>query len=158
MPVCVCPHCKTRLWVKDTQLNVAQGFVVCRKCEGLFQAKNHIAETPKNIDPSLLLNAVTDTKLVHSIGPQVRTRKTLSKNEIADLLDNMLVSDARNSAKAATAVKMKSASKPQPPQIPGPAPMPVQELRKDGFNWTLATLVALTVLIMQLFYLVLLLN
>ena len=98
------------------------------------------------------------TKLVHSIGPQVRTRKTLSKNEIADLLDNMLVSDARNSAKAATAVKMKSASKPQPPQIPGPAPMPAQELRKDGFNWTLATLVALTVLIMQLFYLVLLLN
>ncbi|UOO76644.1 hypothetical protein LVJ85_11655 [Neisseria sp. Dent CA1/247] len=161
MPVCVCPHCKTRLWVKDTQLNVAQGFVVCRKCEGLFQAKNHIAETPKNIDPSLLLNAVTDTKLVHSIGPQVRTRKTLSKHEIADLLDNMLVTDARNSAKAATAAKMKGPAQPAP-AIPASGPMPVhmpqQEPKKDGFNWTLATLVALTVLIMQLFYLVLLLN
>lgn len=154
MPVCVCPHCKTRLWVKDTQLNVAQGFVVCRKCEGMFQAKNHIGETPKNIDPSLLLNAVTDTKLVHSIGAQVRTRKTLSKHEIADLLDNMLVNDARSSSKAAVAA-MNNTPKPA---AHGPKPSPAPAPAKEGFNWTLATLVALTVLIMQLFYLVLMLN
>ena len=26
MPACSCPHCKTPHWVKDAQLNVAQGF------------------------------------------------------------------------------------------------------------------------------------
>ena len=113
MPVCACPHCKTQLWVNDAQLNIAQGFVVCSQCEGLFQARDHTRPTPPKLQA----------------GKEVRTRKVLSKNEIADLLDGMLPPEA----KAAPA-----AAKAQP------------------FNWTLASLVALTVLIMQLFYLLLL--
>lgn len=130
MPVSICPHCQTQLWVKDAQLNVAQGFVVCSRCEGLFQARSHLSEMPKNVKPGQLPNAVTDAKLVHNIGPQVRSRKTLSKSEIADLLDDMLPADAKSKTAPAAA--------------------------KPGFNWTLASLVALTVLIMQLFYLILL--
>ncbi len=42
MPVCACPHCKTQLWVNDAQLNIAQGFVVCSQCEGLFQARDPV--------------------------------------------------------------------------------------------------------------------
>ena len=130
MPVSVCPHCQTRLLVKEAQLNVAQGFVVCSQCEGLFQARTHLAEAEADDSPENLAPAVTDAKLVHNIGPQVRSRKTLSKSEIADMLDDMLPA----AAKAQTA-----------PAAP-----------KAGFNWTLASLVALTVLIMQLFYLILL--
>lgn len=130
MPVSVCPHCQTQLWVKDAQLNVAQGFVVCSHCEGLFQARSHLVDTPEGTTPESLPAAITDAKLVHNIGPQVRTHKTLSKNEIADLLDDMLPAAAKTEAAPA-------------------AP-------KAGFNWTLASLVALTVLIMQLFYLILL--
>ena len=129
MPVCACPHCKTQLWVKDAQLNIAQGFVVCNQCEGLFQARDHTRPTPPKLQAGQLPEARTDVKLVHRIGKEVRTRKVLSKNEIADLLDGMLPPEA----KAAPA-----AAKAQP------------------FNWTLASLVALTVLIMQLFYLLLL--
>lgn len=132
MPVSVCPHCKTQLWVKDSQLNIAQGFVACSKCEGLFQAKDHLRGTPENIQPGQLPPAVSDTKLIHRLGTRVRGRKTLSKQEIADLLDNVLPADAKAKAAAATG---------QP---------------KPATNWTLATLVALTVLIMQLFYLMLL--
>ncbi|UOO82339.1 hypothetical protein LVJ83_02365 [Uruburuella testudinis] len=130
MPVSVCPHCQTQLWVKNAQLNVAQGFVVCSRCEGLFQARNHITEAPAHTAPEALPPAITDAKLVHTIGPQVRSRKTLSKNEIADLLDGI------------------------PPAGTAPAPPPAAT--QTGFNWTLASLVALTVLIMQLFYLILL--
>ncbi|MDO5638361.1 MAG: hypothetical protein Q4G28_00650 [Neisseria sp.] len=131
MPASVCPHCQTRLWVKEAQLNVAQGFVVCSQCEGLFQARSHLVATPDDADAESLPPAVTDVKLVHNIGPQVRSRKTLSKNEIADLLDEMLPAAAKARADAPAA-------------------------KKEGFNWTLASLVALTVLIMQLFYLILL--
>lgn len=131
MPVCACPHCKTQLWVQDNQLNVAQGFVMCSKCEGLFQAKNHVRDTPENMRPGQLPNAVTDVKLVHNLGPQVRTRKVISKNEIADLLDNFIPADKSE-------------------------PAPVKAKAAAGFNWTMASLVALTVLIMQLFYLILL--
>lgn len=136
MPVSVCPHCKTQLWVKDNQLNVAQGYVVCSKCEGLFQAKHHTREMPKNVKPGQLPNAITDVKLVHSLGPQVRKQKTMSKHEIADLLDNMLPAAVKQEAANQTAATHKNA--------------------KEGFNWTMASMVALTVLIMQLFYLFLL--
>lgn len=140
MPICVCPHCKARLAVKDTQLNLAQGFVVCTKCEGLFQAKHHISNTPHKASPEQLPAAATDTKLVRSIGPAVRSHKALSKNEIADLLDSMIPAETKNKPAAKTQVA---------PQTAAPA--------KEGFNWTLATLTALTVLIMQLFYLILML-
>ena len=48
---------------------------------------------PVDDRPMTVLNqpeARTDVKLVHRIGKEVRTRKVLSKNEIADLLDGML--------------------------------------------------------------------
>ncbi|WP_165010933.1 MJ0042-type zinc finger domain-containing protein [Neisseria yangbaofengii] len=133
MPACTCPHCRTHLWVKDAQLNVAQGFVVCQKCEGLFKAKDHPANLKEQFQPEALPNAVTDVRLVHNIGAQVRQHKQLSRNEIADLLDGVTLAP-KPDTKAATAV----------------------EKKKDGFNWTLASLIALTVLIMQLFYLILL--
>lgn len=132
MPACTCPHCRTHLWVKDAQLNVAQGFVVCRKCEGLFKAKDHPAAADTPLPPGTLPDAATDVRLVHSIGPQIRRHKQLSRNEIADLLDGVtLAPKPDNTAVAA-------------------------DKKKDGFNWTLASLIALTVLIMQLFYLILL--
>ena len=129
MPVCACPHCKTQLWVNDAQLNIAQGFVVCSQCEGLFQARDHTRPTPPKLQAGQLPEARTDVKLVHRIGKEVRTRKVLSKNEIADLLDGMLPPEAKAAPAAA---------------------------KTPPFNWTLASLVALTVLIMQLFYLLLL--
>lgn len=137
MPICVCPHCKARLAVKDTQLNLAQGFVVCTKCEGLFQAKHHISNTPHKASPEQLPGAATDTKLVRAIGPAVRQHKALSKHEIADLLDKMLPSETK--AKTAAAAETRAA----PP------------VKQEGTNWTLAVLAALTVLVMQLFYLIL---
>ncbi|RPD87031.1 hypothetical protein EGK75_05410 [Neisseria weixii] len=132
MPACTCPHCRTHLWVKDAQLNVAQGFVVCQECEGLFKAKDHPTYLKEQFQPEALPNAVTDVRLVHNIGAQVRQHKQLSRNEIADLLDGVTLS-----------------TKPE-------TTVAVTEKNKDGFNWTLASLIALTVLIMQLFYLILL--
>ena len=144
MPACTCPHCKTPLWVKDTQLNVAQGFVVCNKCEGLFKAKDNLADPKAAYRPDALPNAVTDVRLIHNIGPQIRQHKQLSRNEIADLLDN---------------ARRPKPSAPQPQAAAQPAPVAMQSTApaapKEAVNWTLASLVALTVLIMQLFYLVL---
>ncbi len=68
MPACFCPHCKTRLWVKETQLNVAQGFVVCQKCEGMFKAKDHLASTKEPIFNDLP-EAVSDVKLPATKSP-----------------------------------------------------------------------------------------
>ncbi|MCP1661038.1 MJ0042-type zinc finger domain-containing protein [Neisseria perflava] len=127
MPACTCPHCQTRLWVKDAQLNVAQGFVMCAKCEGLFKAKDHADSVQDPAEADTLPAAVTNVRLVHDIGTQVRQRKQLSRNEIADLLDGVTLSSSTGAAKS------------------------------SGFNWTLACLIALIVLIMQLCYLVLLL-
>lgn len=129
MPACTCPHCHTHLWVKDAQLNVAQGFVVCQQCEGLFKAKDHLADLNDGFQPEALPAAVTDVRLVHDIGPQVRSHKQLSRNEIADLLDGVTLT---------------------------PKTAPAAKADQAGFNWTLASLIALTVLIMQLFYLILL--
>ena len=129
MPVCACPHCKTQLWVNDAQLNIAQGFVVCSQCEGLFQARDHTRPTPPKLQAGQLPEARTDVKLVHRIGKEVRTRKVLSKNEIADLLDGMLPPGA-NAASAAA--------------------------NTQTFNCTLASLLAPILLSMQLFYLLLL--
>lgn len=126
MPLCVCPHCNTQLWVKDNQLNLAQGYVVCRSCQGLLQARSHIRPTPENFNPDLLPTASSDTKLVHQIGTRVRAQRQLSRQEIAELLDNIL-NPERNRA-----------------LLPAPA---------KETNWTLPCMVALTVLIIQLFYL-----
>ena len=123
MPACSCPHCKTPHWVKDAQLNVAQGFVVCTRCSGMFKAKDYLSGNLP-ADPAHLP--------VHNIGAQILKHSKLSRKEISDLLNSALKEESK--AEGPAAVKT----------------------RKDGFNWTLASLIALTVLIMQLFYLALL--
>lgn len=133
MPACSCPRCHTQIWVKDEQLKIAQGFVVCTKCEGLFKATENIVDLKGKFQPEVLPTAMTDLRLSRGGKMPVQSQKQLSRNEIADLFDSFTV--APKSAAAAA---------------------PVAE-RKNDTNWTLATLVALTVLIIQLFYLVLLL-
>lgn len=140
MPACFCPHCKTRLWVKETQLNVAQGFVVCQKCEGLFKAKDHLASTKEPIFNDLP-EAVSDVKLVHRIGTRAIGKKQISRDEIAGILNGGITLHDTPPAPAAA------------PQVSVP---PAAPARQDGFNWTIATLFALIVLIMQLSYLVIL--
>ena len=142
MPACFCPHCKTRLWVKETQLNVAQGFVVCQKCEGMFKAKDHLASTKEPIFNDLP-EAVSDVKLVHRIGTHAIGKKQISRDEIADILNGGTLHDTPPAPAAA----------PASPRIAEPSAAPV---RQEGFNWTIAALFAFIVLIMQLFYLTLL--
>ena len=141
MPACFCPHCKTRLWVKETQLNVAQGFVVCQKCEGMFKAKDHLASTKEPIFNDLP-EAVSDVKLVHRIGTHAIGKKQISRDEIADILNGGTTLHDTPPAPAAAS-----------PRIAEPSAAPV---RQEGFNWTIAALFAFIVLIMQLFYLTLL--
>ena len=144
MPACFCPHCKTRLWVKETQLNVAQGFVVCQKCEGMFKAKDHLASTKEPIFNDLP-EAVSDVKLVHRIGTHAIGKKQISRDEIADILNGgTTLHDTPPAPAAAPAAA---------PQIAVP---PAAPARQEGFNWTIAALFAFIVLIMQLFYLTLL--
>lgn len=144
MPACFCPHCKTRLWVKETQLNVAQGFVVCQKCEGLFKAKDHLASTKEPIFNDLP-EAVSDVKLVHRIGTHAIGKKQISRDEIAGILnDGITLHDTPPAPAAAPAAA---------PQVAVP---PAAPARQEGFNWTIAALFALIVLIMQLSYLVIL--
>ncbi|MCL6016987.1 hypothetical protein M5Z38_08235 [Neisseria meningitidis] len=144
MPACFCPHCKTRLWVKENQLNVAQGFVVCQKCEGLFKAKDHLASTKEPIFNDLP-EAVSDVKLVHRIGTRAIGKKQISRDEIAGILNGgTTLPDTPPAPAAAPAAA---------PQVTVP---PAAPARQDGFNWTIATLFALIVLIMQLSYLVIL--
>lgn len=144
MPACFCPHCKTRLWVKETQLNVAQGFVVCQKCEGLFKAKDHLASTKEPIFNDLP-EAVSDVKLVHRIGTHAIGKKQISRDEIADILNGGTTLHDTPPAPAAA-----------PAAAPQVAVPPAASARQEGFNWTVATLFALIVLIMQLSYLVIL--
>ena len=153
MPACICPHCKTSLWVKDTQLNVAQGFVVCNKCEGLFKAKDSLAPSSAPANPDTLPNAVTDVRLVHDMGGNIRNRKQLSRHEIASLLDS---AERANKAKEEAARRAEDEKRrtEEFQALMAAAAKPAKS--EEGFNWTLAVLVALTVLIMQLFYLVLL--
>lgn len=140
MPACFCPHCKARLWVKETQLNVAQGFVVCQKCEGLFKAKEHLASTKEPIFNDLP-EAVSDVKLIYRIGTHAIGKKQISRDEIAGILNGGTTLHDTPPAPAAA------------PQVSVP---PAAPARQEGFNWTIATLFALIVLIMQLSYLVIL--
>lgn len=144
MPACFCPHCKTRLWVKETQLNVAQGFVVCQKCEGMFKAKDHLASTKEPIFNDLP-EAVSDVKLVHRIGTHAIGKKQISRDEIADILNGGTTLHDTPPAPASA-----------PAAAPQVAVPPAAPARQEGFNWTIAALFAFIVLIMQLFYLTLL--
>ena len=154
MPACICPHCKTSLWVKDTQLNVAQGFVVCNKCQGLFKAKDSLAPSSAPANPDTLPNAVTDVRLVHDMGGNIRNRKQLSRHEIASLLDSAERTKKAKEEAARRAEDEKRRTEEFQALMAAAAAKPAKS--EEGFNWTLAVLVALTVLIMQLFYLVLL--
>ena len=149
MPACICPHCKTSLWVKDTQLNVAQGFVVCNKCEGLFKAKDSLAPSSAPANPDTLPNAVTDVRLVHDMGGNIRNRK-----QLASLLDSAERAKKAKEEAARRAEDEKRRTEEFQALMAAAAAKPAKS--EEGFNWTLAVLVALTVLIMQLFYLVLL--
>lgn len=140
MPACFCPHCKARLWVKETQLNVAQGFVVCQKCEGLFKAKDHLASTKEPIFNDLP-EAVSDVKLVHRIGTHAIGKKQISRDEIADILNGGTTLHD---------------TPPAPAVAPQVSVLPAAPARQEEFNWTIAALFALIVLIMQLSYLVIL--
>ena len=90
MPVSECPHCHTQLWVKEAQMNLAQGFVMCSQCEGLFQAKSHLREMNPKVMPGQLPNAVTDINLIRKVGASAHAKKTFTKGEIADLLEDIL--------------------------------------------------------------------
>ena len=89
MPACSCPHCKTPHWVKDAQLNVAQGFVVCTRCSGMFKAKDYLSGNLP-ADPAHLPVAVTDVRLVHNIGAQILKHSKLSRKEISNLLNSAI--------------------------------------------------------------------
>ena len=133
MPVSECPHCHTQLWVKEAQMNLAQGFVMCSQCEGLFQAKSHLREMNPKVMPGQLPNAVTDINLIRKVGASAREKKTFTKGEIADLLEDIL--DQKPSSEA----------------------IAKQNIFSGSFNWSIGSLVALTILVVQLFYLALLL-
>ena len=61
MLICSFPHCKTYLKVKESQLNVAQGFVKCADCQGLFKAKDFVARADvASID--WMLDGISDTE------------------------------------------------------------------------------------------------
>lgn len=170
MPVSVCPHCKTQLWVSNNQMNVANGFVKCSQCSGLLQAK-HFLDKSQTERTATLPEAISDAALVSKIGLQIRQYKALSKDEvcnllvglpphgeadtsgksgqkklskavIADLLDD-LHADAKKKIPAIDTQKKNSKTDAKP------------HTRKSEMNWTLAVMVALTVLILQLFYLLL---
>ena len=98
-------------------------------------AQPYPADT-REFSPDLLPAAQTDTKLVQKIGTPVRTHKQLSRGEIAELLDNMLTNEQKSLALADM----------------------LQNRNKQDFNWTLPSMVALTILIIQLFYLVLIIK
>ena len=97
----------------------------------MFKAKDYLSGNLP-ADPAHLPVAVTDVRLVHNIGAQILKHSKLSRKEISDLLNSALKEEPKAEEQA------------------------VVKTRKDGFNWTLASLIALTVLIMQLFYLALL--
>lgn len=109
----------------------------------LFKAKDHLASTKEPIFNDLP-EAVSDVKLVHRIGTHAIGKKQISRDEIADILNGGTTLHDTLPAAAAPAAA---------PQVSVPTAAPA---RQDGFNWTVATLFALIVLIMQLSYLVIL--
>ena len=71
--------------MKDEQLKIAQGFVVCTKCEGLFKATENIVDLKGKFQPEVLPTAMTDLRLSRGGKMPVQSQKQLSRNEIADL-------------------------------------------------------------------------
>ena len=87
MPICSCPHCKTHLKVKESQMNVAQGFVKCADCQGLFKAKDFVARADvASID--WIPDGISDIELVRRLGTYVRGRNSFSKEQADYLLEH----------------------------------------------------------------------
>ncbi|HFC8537819.1 TPA: MJ0042-type zinc finger domain-containing protein, partial [Neisseria bacilliformis] len=87
MPICSCPHCNTFLKVKESQLNVAQGFVRCTDCQGLFKAKDFVAKQQvSSID--WMADGVSDIETVRRLGTYVRGRNAFDKQQIDYLLEH----------------------------------------------------------------------
>lgn len=151
MPICSCPHCQTYLKVKESQLNVAQGFVKCVDCEGLFKAKDFVVRQ-KVASIDWLPEGVSDIDLVRRLGTYVRGRNSFDKRQIDYLLEHP--AEAGQPAAVPNDQEHRAA---QP--VPMPEPPPRSEspapAKSGGTNWTLAALVALTVLILQLFFILL---
>jgi len=99
--------------VKDEQLKIAQGFVVCTKCEGLFKATENIVDLKGKFQPEVLPTAMTDLRLSRGGKMPVQSQKQLSRNEIADLFDSFTVAPKPAAAAAAPA---------SPSCTPGSAP------------------------------------
>lgn len=87
------------------------------------------------------------------MGGNIRNRKQLSRHEIASLLDSAERAKKAKEEAARRAEEEKRRTE-EFQALMAAAAKPAKS--EEGFNWTLAVLVALTVLIMQLFYLVLL--
>ena len=87
------------------------------------------------------------------MGGNIRNRKQLSRHEIANLLDSAERARKAKEEEARRAEEEKRRTE-EFQALMAAAAKPAKS--EEGFNWTLAVLVALTVLIMQLFYLVLL--
>ena len=150
MPICSCPHCQTYLKVKESQLNVAQGFVKCVDCEGLFKAKDFVVRQ-KVASIDWLPEGVSDIDLVRRLGTYVRGRNSFDKRQVDYLLEHP--AEAGQPAAVPNDQEHRAAKPvpmPEPPRSETTAPA-----KSGGPNWTLAALVALTVLILQLFFILL---
>ena len=170
MPVSVCPHCKTQLWVSNNQMNVANGFVKCSQCSGLLQAK-HFLDKSQAERTIKMQEAISDAALVSKIGLQIRQYKALSKDEVCNLLvglppngevDTFSKTGQKKLSKAEIAdllddLHADAKKKIAPLDTLNKTTQVTNKLhtRKSETNWTLAVMVALTVLILQLFYLLL---
>lgn len=99
MPACFCPHCKTRLWVKETQLNVAQGFVVCQNAKGCLKPKT-IWQARKNLYSTICpkLFRMSNSSTASARTPLARNRFPATKSPISS-----------------TAVQPCTIRRPQPP-------------------------------------------
>ncbi|MDO4877873.1 MAG: hypothetical protein Q3966_01075 [Neisseria sp.] len=137
MPICACPHCKAYMKVKDSQMNVAQGFVRCTDCQGLFKAKDFVYT--KNLGTSIdfLPDALSDIETVRKLGAYVRGRNAFTYKQTKQLLEH-----PKDGLPEETS-----------PYAARPVPLPSSD--KGGNRWTVAALAALTVLVCQMFYILL---
>ncbi len=152
MPICSCPHCKTYLKVKESQLNVAQGFVKCADCQGLFKAKDFVARADvASID--WMPDGISDIELVRRLGTYVRGRNSFSKEQADYLIEHPGQGDA---LPPGLEDKGHYAARKVPlPQIPVQAQVAAPVKSRENNHWMVAALGMLTVLILQLFYIAL---
>lgn len=120
---CLCSHYRQQFAIDDNQLVKASGFTVCPHCEGVLKAADHFT----NADATNLTVAHHAERT-----PPVRlttkpTSKTISKNEVADLLDDWI--QVNNKSSTATSI------------------------HNNHWSWGAACIVAAIILLLQLIYL-----